>query len=89
MVDNYFWKKRKVAITGHTGFKGSWLSFWLSKLDSQVSGYALAPDTEPSLFNQLNLVSRISHEEGDIRIYENVKKSWMADDYGIVYHNKL
>ena len=86
MVDNYFWKKRKVAITGHTGFKGSWLSFWLSKLDSQVSGYALAPDTEPSLFNQLNLVSRISHEEGDIRIYENVKKWLKKVQPEIIFH---
>ena len=86
MVDNYFWKKRRVAITGHTGFKGSWLTFWLSKLESQVSGYALTPDTEPSLFNQLNLVSRIFHEEGDIRIYENVKKWLKKVQPEIIFH---
>ena len=58
----------------------------MSKLDSQVSGYALAPDTEPSLFNQLNLVSRISHEEGDIRIYENVKKWLKKVQPEIIFH---
>lgn len=50
-----FWQNRKVFITGHTGFKGSWLTLWLLKLGAEVHGYALEPPTEPSLFNLLGL----------------------------------
>ena len=45
-----FYKGRKVFITGHTGFKGSWLAIWLKKLGAEVSGFALEPPTEPSMF---------------------------------------
>jgi CDP-glucose 4,6-dehydratase len=47
---NQFWKGRRVLITGHTGFKGSWLALWLQSMGAQVAGYALAPHTSPSLF---------------------------------------
>ena len=45
-----FWQGKKVFLTGHTGFKGSWLSLWLAKLGAEVHGYALEPDTSPNLF---------------------------------------
>jgi len=49
-VNSSFWQGRRVLLTGHTGFKGSWLSLWLQSMGSQVVGYALAPPTNPSLF---------------------------------------
>ena len=52
MLNHSFWKGRRVFLTGHTGFKGSWLSLWLNALGANVTGYALEPPTEPSLFLQ-------------------------------------
>ena len=61
------WLGRRVLITGHTGFKGAWLSHWLIRRGADVYGLALAPDTEPSLFDQLALADRLNHFIGDIR----------------------
>ena len=60
-------KGKKVFITGHTGFKGSWLSYILNKVGAEVMGYALDPIDEPSHFNMLNLSSKIHHVVGDVR----------------------
>ena len=66
MFDRY--NGKKVLITGHTGFKGSWLCEWLLALGAEVHGYALEPPTKPSLFGQLRLAGRIaSHTIGDVR----------------------
>ena len=65
--DPTFWKGRRVLVTGHTGFKGSWLALWLHKLGAQITGLALPLDTNPSLFAQLGLEQRLTHREGDIR----------------------
>lgn len=54
-VNPAFWSDRRVLVTGHTGFKGSWLTFWLKRLGARVSGFALAPATQPSLFEILRL----------------------------------
>ena len=63
-----FWKCKRVLLTGHTGFKGSWLALWLSELGATVTGLGLAPDTKPQLFNQLKLENRLhSHQLADIR----------------------
>jgi len=62
-----FWSGRRVLLTGHTGFKGSWLTLWLLELGAQVTGLSLPPDTEPNLFNQLELERRLDHRLGDIR----------------------
>jgi len=56
-----------VLLTGHTGFKGSWLALWLLELGAELTGLALPPDTEPSLFAQLALQQRLRHHLGDIR----------------------
>ena len=66
MLDAY--KNKRVLITGHTGFKGSWLCEWLLALGAEVHGYSLPPPTRPSIFNQLKLAKRIqSHTIGDVR----------------------
>ena len=62
-----FWQGKKVFVTGHTGFKGSWLSLWLLHLGAEVRGLSLAPNTTPALFEQLNLASYLHHQIGDIR----------------------
>ena len=63
-----FWNLRRVLLTGHTGFKGSWLALWLSEMGASVSGVGLDPDTKPNLFHQLELSDRIDrHQIGDIR----------------------
>jgi len=58
---------RRVFVTGHTGFKGAWLTRWLLDLGAEVTGYALAPDTSPSLFDQLGLAAHVRHHVADVR----------------------
>lgn len=80
------YKSRKVLITGHTGFKGSWLSLWLRELGAEVYGYALEPPTNPSLFDFLELENEIDHEIGDIRDFEQLKKSVQRVEPDIIFH---
>jgi CDP-glucose 4,6-dehydratase len=61
-----FWKSKRVLITGHTGFKGAWLTWWLCKLGAEVTGVALEPATSPSLFSALNLQECLHHHIGDV-----------------------
>jgi CDP-glucose 4,6-dehydratase len=77
---------KRVWLSGHTGFKGSWLSEWLIQLGAVVHGYALAPDTKPSLFDQLGLAGRLEHEVADIRDGDAVKKSLRAFNPDFVIH---
>ncbi|MDP9349679.1 MAG: CDP-glucose 4,6-dehydratase [Gemmatimonadota bacterium] len=58
---------RTVLVTGHTGFKGAWLSIWLQRLGARVVGYALQPPTTPSVFGSAGLTERMEHVEGDVR----------------------
>jgi len=69
MIKNFknIYKNKKVLITGHTGFKGSWLSLWLLELGANVIGYSLEPPTEPNLFESINLKNKITHIFGDVR----------------------
>ncbi len=67
MADKSFWNDKKVFITGHTGFKGSWLSIWLHSLGAQVAGYALEPPTRPSLFDLCGIDRMIYSTIGDVR----------------------
>lgn len=81
-----FWNGKKVLITGHTGFKGSWLAFWLKSLGARVSGFALAPDAEPNLFENLKLESEIESVIGDIRDLPQVEKTLGDFAPEIVFH---
>jgi CDP-glucose 4,6-dehydratase len=67
MIDRDFWKQRKVLITGHTGFKGSWLSLLLQSAEARTFGYALHPPTNPSLFNDARVADGMTSIEGDVR----------------------
>lgn len=61
------WAGRRVLVTGHTGFKGGWLSLWLHQLGAEVTGFALPAPTDPSFFEQTRLAELIDHVEGDVR----------------------
>ena len=68
-----FWKEKKVLVTGHTGFKGSWLSKLLLTLGANVIGYSLEPPTTPNMFTILQLKDKIRHQLGDIRNYDSLQ----------------
>lgn len=81
-----FWAGKRVLITGHTGFKGSWLSFWLKRLGAEVAGMALVPDATPALFDQLALADDLDHMIGDIRDAALVARRISALKPEIVFH---
>ena len=74
-IKNIFWGKKKVLLTGHTGFKGSWLGLWLNLLGAKVTGLALEPSSKPNLYEILNLSDRINDCRGDIRSKELCQKT--------------
>ena len=77
---------RRVLVTGHTGFKGSWLARWLLELGAEVTGLALAPDTTPSLFTLLGLKDRIRHHEVDVRDAQGLRRVVQDSRPEIVLH---
>jgi CDP-glucose 4,6-dehydratase len=78
------YRKKKVLITGHTGFKGSWLALWLSKMGADITGYALNPSTEPNHFDLLDI--KINSIIGDIRNLEELKQVFRDQQPEIVFH---
>lgn len=76
----------RVLVTGHTGFKGSWLCEWLLALGAEVTGFALAPDTTPAVFTELGLTSRLRHFEADIRSADAVRRAVNDTDPDFVFH---
>lgn len=66
-ISSSFWHRKKVFVTGHTGFKGGWISLWLQKLGAEVIGYALPPPTEPNLFQVARVGDGMLSVEGDVR----------------------
>lgn len=81
------YRGKRVFVTGHTGFKGSWLCEWLLALGAEVHGYALKPPTKPALFNQLKLAKRIkSHTLGDVRDLKALKAAVKKARPDFVFH---
>ena len=75
-VNPNFWLGKKVFLTGHTGFKGGWLALWLSSMGAKVTGYALAPNTEPNLYTVLEIRKLVDQSLiGDVRNLQALKKS--------------
>lgn len=81
-----FWKGKRVFLTGHTGFKGSWLSLWLLDMGAIVKGFSLEPPTDPSLFEALRIEGEIEHEIGDVRDPGRVDASMRSFSPEIVIH---
>ena len=81
-----FWKGRRVFVTGHTGFKGSWLTLWLMSLGAEVTGYALPPPTEPNLYDRARVVHDVESHIGDVRDLEFLRKCMHAARPEIVIH---
>jgi len=77
---------KRALVTGHTGFKGSWLCEWLQLLGAEVYGFSLPPPTTPSLFDQLGLASRMKHTIGDVRDLAAVKAAVVACQPDFVFH---
>lgn len=84
---NYqFWHGKRVLITGHTGFKGSWMSLWLQALGAEVVGYALAPPTNPSLFEVARVENGMTSIHGDIRDLARLQMILLEHRPEIVIH---
>lgn len=86
MIDRDFWKGKRVFITGHTGFKGAWLCLWLNLMGANVTGYALSPPTNPSLFELSGVDKLVNSIIGDVRHESKLSKAMLATNPEIVIH---
>lgn len=85
-IFNHTYKNKKVFVTGHTGFKGTWLSLWLTLLGAEVAGFALEPNTKPSLFDVLKLENHLISNIGDIRDKDSLGKAIKAHKPDFIFH---
>ena len=85
-VDSKFWKDKRVFVTGHTGFKGSWMTLWLQSLGAIVTGYSFEPNTSPNLFKLAAVEQRAKSIFADIRDFERLKLEICAAKPEIVIH---
>ena len=81
-----FYKNKKVLVTGHTGFKGTWLCKMLLMAGAEVTGYSLEPPTEPDLFSMSGIEGQMRSVIGDIRDYESLKKVFDETQPELVFH---
>jgi CDP-glucose 4,6-dehydratase len=85
-IDPGFWQGKRVLVTGHTGFKGSWLSLWLAELGAEVSGYSVSVPTEPSLFELARVEQGVRSVMGDVRDRESLRAAFADSRPEIVIH---
>jgi len=85
-VNRNFWNGRRVFLTGHTGFKGSWLSLWLNALGADVTGYSLEPPTKPSLFEQAGVSRVVKSICADIRDFPRLKSAIAESKPEVILH---
>jgi CDP-glucose 4,6-dehydratase len=85
-VSPEFWRSQRVLVTGHTGFKGGWLTVWLLGLGAEVTGLALAPDASPNMFEALALAKRVRHHVVDVRDRSAVARVIDASAPTILFH---
>jgi CDP-glucose 4,6-dehydratase len=85
-VNPVFWENKRVFLTGHTGFKGSWLSLWLQMLGTELTGFALAPPTQPSLFEQAQVENEMVSVIGDVRDSSSLQQAMLTARPEIVIH---
>ena len=85
-VNISFWKNKKIFLTGHTGFKGSWMSLWLNSMGAVVKGYSIEPNTTPNLFTELNINEILESEIGDIRDLDHITRSMIDFNPDILIH---
>ena len=85
-MDPFFWENKKVLITGHTGFKGSWLSLWLQSVGANVIGYSLPPPTTPSLFEIAAIAKGMVSLTGDIRDLDGIASAMASYRPEVVFH---
>lgn len=85
-VNPAFWKGKKVFLTGHTGFKGSWISLWLQTMGAIVKGYSLNPPTIPSLYFEANVGDNMDSQIADIRDLDVLKKSMISFNPDVLIH---
>ena len=83
---NNFFKNKTVLVTGHTGFKGSWLSIWLNEMGAKVIGYSLEPPYENSLFEEAKLKDKIIDIKGDVRDLKKLERTFKEYKPEIVFH---
>ena len=84
--DLSFYKGKRVFITGHTGFKGSWLCHMLANAGAEVTGYSLNPPTDPSLFQIAEIEKEVHSVIGDIRNYQQLSEAFQQAQPEIVFH---
>ncbi len=85
-VDPAFWAGKKVLLTGHTGFKGSWAAIWLTRMGAHVTGLSLPPDQTPSLFEMANVAARVDSHLGDIRDPAAIDAGLAGKTFDLVLH---
>jgi CDP-glucose 4,6-dehydratase len=86
-IDSNFWRNKKVFVTGHTGFKGSWLTVWLCSLGARVTGYALPPPTNPNMFYAAHIERHLFRSElGDVTDFNKLKSCLLVAQPDIIIH---